>query len=131
MASRKQRGSGVGPSKSKKANTKKNNKKNTKKNKPKNANANANFNANVHFNMNSTNYHRTMAMARAAIAELKSQVNPNEVRQLRSNLKNVFHHSAQIDELLARPLKPESKSEQNAIEKALANLERNIAEGRV
>jgi hypothetical protein len=134
MASRKQRGSGVGPSKSKKANTKKNNKKNTKKNKPKanaSANANANFNANVNFSLNNnTGYHQAMAMGRAALNQLKSEVNPNAVRQMHRNFKNLSAYSAQMRELV-RPLKPMTQAEKNALAKAVANLEREIAEGRV
>jgi hypothetical protein len=132
MASRKQRGSGVGFSKSKKANTKKNkknNKKNTKKNKPKNADANMNFNANVNFNSNN-GYNKAMAMGQNVLRQLQSQINPNNVRQLERNLQNAYKYSEQMNELTSRPLKPMTKAEKNALEQAYANLEREIAEGK-
>jgi len=128
MASRKQRGSGVGSSKSKKANTKKN-KKNTKKNKPKNANANANFNANVNFNSNN-GYNKAMAMGHNVLRQLQSQINPNNVRQLERNLQNAYKYSEQMNELTSRPLKPMSQAEKIALEQAYANLERDVAEGK-
>jgi hypothetical protein len=132
--SRKQRGSGIGFSKSKKANAKnnkKNNKKNTKKNKPKNANANVN--ANVMFNANAnanTGYNQAMAMGRAALNHLKSQINPNEVKQIRRNFLNAQKQSDRLHEIISNPLKPMAQAEQNELNRAYANLEREIAEGR-
>ncbi len=126
--SRKQRGSGIGFSKSKKANTK-NAKKNTKKNKPKNANANVN--ANVMFNANAnTGYNQAMAMGRAALNHLKSQINPNEVKQIRRNFLNAQKQSDRLHEIISNPLKPMAQAEQNELDRAYANLEREIAEGR-